>query len=122
MDAGEVGAGHSVTALYELKLKNPGSMDALATARLRYEAPGADKAATERAFLFRAEQIRENPSSALALAYTVAGFAEVLRKSPYAEAFTLAQLHTYGRENITSTDKYVDEMLSLIATSEGLVQ
>ena len=122
VDAGEVGAGHSVTALYALKLKNPDKLDALATARLRYESPGADKAATERAFLFRAEQIRNNPSSELALAYTAAGFAEVLRKSPYADAFNLAQLHTYGRENITRRDKYVDEMLSLMATSEGLVQ
>ena len=86
VDAGEVGAGHSVTALYALKLKETSPMDAVATARLRYEAPGADKAAKERAFLFRAEQIRETPSSQLSLAYTAASFAETLRRSPFSNA------------------------------------
>ena len=120
VDAGEVGAGHSVTALYELQLKSPAKMDTVATARIRYEDPGADKAAKERAFLFRAEQIRETPSSGLALAYTAAGFAEVLRKSPYAKAFSLSQLHEYGKKNVRDTDKYTNELLDLISKANGM--
>ena len=38
VDAGEVGAGHSVTALYELKLRDDAD-GALATVMLRYEDP-----------------------------------------------------------------------------------
>ena len=38
VDAGEVGAGHSVTALYELKLRDDDD-GALATVMLRYEDP-----------------------------------------------------------------------------------
>jgi Ca-activated chloride channel family protein len=120
VDAGEVGAGHSVTALYGLQLKSPARFDTVATARLRYESPGADKAAKESAFLFRAEQIRKTPSSALAHAYTAAGFAEILRKSPYAKAFTLADLLTYGETHIGNRDTYTKEMLSLIAKSSQI--
>lgn len=120
VDAGEVGAGHSVTALYALKLNNPSSMDAIATARLRYEAPGADKAANERAFLFRAEQIRAIPSSGLSLAYTAASFAETLRRSPFSTAYSLAQIHEYGEKHIEEKDSYTRELLDLIALSQKL--
>ena len=120
VDAGEVGAGHSVTALYALKLKDPSSMDSIATARLRYEAPGADKAANERAFLFRAEQIRDTPSSSLALAYTVASFAETLRRSPFSTAYSLSQIQEYGQKQISQKDKYTNELLELIALTQSL--
>ena len=120
VDAGEVGAGHSVTALYALKLKEVSSMDTIATARLRYESPGADKAAKERAFLFRAEQIREKPSSQLSLAYTAACFAETLRRSPFSHAYRLSELEEYGRTKISKKDQYTRELLELIALSNRL--
>ncbi|MEC7985967.1 MAG: YfbK domain-containing protein, partial [Myxococcota bacterium] len=119
VDAGEVGAGHAVTALYELKLKDAVDTN-IATARIRYEAPGADKAAQERAFLFSKAGIRKAPSNAMAVAYTAAGFAEILRRSPYAKSMTLSDLSSYGDRYIVTKSKYTQELLELIEKAKDL--
>lgn len=102
VDAGEVGAGHSVTALYEIK--HTGSEGPLATTRLRYEPPGADGTATERVYQLSSAKIQENPSSDLMLAYTAATFAEVLRKSPYVHDVKLSDLHNLAKQKKLSVD------------------
>lgn len=91
VDAGEVGAGHSVTALYEIK--HTGSDGPLATTRLRYEPPGKDNTATERVYQLSSAKIQRTPSKDLMLAYTAATFAEVLRKSPYVHDVRLSDLY-----------------------------
>jgi Ca-activated chloride channel family protein len=90
VDAGEVGAGHSVTALYEIEPVWTSS-GFLGTIRLRWLDPetgvelqlirdielgdlGADFYATSPSFR---------------LAATVAGFAEILRESPYVSGYSL---------------------------------
>ncbi|HEX8540046.1 MAG TPA: von Willebrand factor type A domain-containing protein, partial [Cystobacter sp.] len=55
VDAGELGAGHSVTALYELELKH-GAGEGLATVRVRAKKPRGEKA-TEREFRFPGEAL-----------------------------------------------------------------
>lgn len=88
VDAGEIGAGHAVTALYEIKLhEGVGGGAELATLRLRYES----KAAGE--IVEIAEPIRlrdgvdswEAASPALRLASLVAEFGEILRESYWAK-------------------------------------
>ena len=97
VDAGEVGAGHNVTALYEVILADGArSRDSLATVRLRYEAPGADKAATERSWTVDVGDIQSSPSKDLRLAYTAGTFAEILRQSPHTTHIELAELIRYG--------------------------
>ncbi len=49
IDAGEIGAGHQVTALYEIERSNQAAEKPLATVRLRWKAPRVAGAATERA-------------------------------------------------------------------------
>lgn len=88
VDAGEIGAGHNVTALYELEVDPSavGESDKLATVRIRHKEPQGSKA-SEQAFAFRgAELIRDiaNTSDDFQFAAAVTGFAEKLRKSPYA--------------------------------------
>jgi Ca-activated chloride channel family protein len=97
VDAGEVGAGHTVTALYEVILKE-GYDDTLATLNLRYEAPGADKAATEIAFPFPDDALSETEaltSRDARIAYAAATFAEILRQSPHASELSMDRLIAY---------------------------
>ena len=94
VDAGEVGSGHSVTALYEVVLTDAGA-DELATVRLRYEKPGADGKAKELSFPFQSDAMASDISTAarsLRLAYASATFAEVLRQSPHASEVNLSDL------------------------------
>ena len=65
VDAGEVGAGHSVTAIYKIIPQEHSSpKDHVAVVRLRYEAPGADKAANERAWSFTTADMGTSPQKA----------------------------------------------------------
>lgn len=86
-DAGEIGSGHHVTALYELRLK-PGGTGDIADVRLRYHTPaGAEE-------VFRSRTVRSSEMVASARAASrrfqfiqgVAEFAERLRRSPWAGA------------------------------------
>jgi Ca-activated chloride channel family protein len=87
VDAGEIGAGHSVTALYEVKLaEDVAPRDVLATARLRY----FSKEKGEFLELEQPVRVREiasdwnEASVGLRLASVVAEFAEILRGSYWA--------------------------------------
>jgi Ca-activated chloride channel family protein len=101
VDAGEIGAGHAVTALYEIKL-TPAALAAaeggapmhLATARLRYRPVGKDQA-VEQEVTIDTQQLaaswRKAPAS-LRLAAIVAELAEVLRGSYWAKGADLELL------------------------------
>ncbi len=106
VDAGEVGSGHQVTALYELKLAHPpggaeeeGPAIRVGTVRVRYEAPAHDTA--------RAGQVREIEQTLLRnqlagdfasgtvwmrVQTVAAEFAEILRGSYWAKESRLADL------------------------------
>ena len=94
VDAGEVGAGHSVTALYEVKLREPGA--SLGTLRIRYKAPeGGDSRLLEKPLpssLLRASYAQTAPATRLS--YVAAAFAEKLRGSYWMRPLSYAQLHT----------------------------
>lgn len=87
VDAGEVGAGHGVTALYEVRLR-PGAPEngVVATLHLRYRSPETS-AVLETVKKLRRSDLApswEQASPALRLAGSVAEFAEILRQSPWA--------------------------------------
>ncbi len=85
VDAGEVGAGHAVTALYELKLKRR-DVQTFATFRARFKAPeGGASMLVEKAL--PTALIRESSKEATGparLSLVAAGFAEKLRGSYWA--------------------------------------
>jgi len=84
VDAGEIGAGHQVTALYEVVLTDS-RVNSLATVRLRARPPGRDRKASEWETSFPGglvEDSFEDTSDAFRLAVSVAMFAEMLRGSP----------------------------------------
>ncbi len=122
VDAGEVGAGHSVTALYEVMLKD-GYAQELATVRMRYEAPGADKAAIEKAFAFQGEALRQAPAQAskdTQIAYAAGPFAEILRGSPNAAEIDLNALIRYAKAAARPGQKDDMELVKLMEKAQEL--
>ena len=122
VDAGEVGSGHNVTALYDVVLKDGYSRE-LATVRMRYEAPGADKAATEKSWRFRASKLAERPDLAsrdTRIAYTAATFAEVLRGSPHAAELDLEQLARFAEQSRRRGEADDTELIELIRKADSL--
>lgn len=95
VDAGELGAGHQVTALYELTLQpGLGAGDALGTVQLRWEDPDSRDVIETRLELsasILADSWSETADD-FKLAVTVAAFAEVLRESPYTGEVGLQQI------------------------------
>jgi Ca-activated chloride channel family protein len=91
VDAGEVGAGHSVTALYEVKL-HPGAAGRIATVYLRWQDPNYDEAAEIYQEFFSDELAESFPDASPRFqnAVVVAEYAEILRGSYWAESNTLA--------------------------------
>lgn len=87
VDAGELGAGHQVTALYELELKDGvGSSDRLGTVSMRWENPD-DGDVIETRLEINGSVVADRWSDTdddFRLAVTVAALAEVLRDSPFA--------------------------------------
>ncbi len=82
-DAGEIGSGHSVTALYEVKRNRGVDSGKLAKIAIRYEDPDTQKV-TEVSEKFRVENLKakfEDASQGLQFAATLAQFAEILRES-----------------------------------------
>jgi Ca-activated chloride channel family protein len=92
-DAGEIGAGHSVTALYEIKLKK-NKQGKMALISIRFKDPDTDQN-IELKREIHSSQIKKafnNTTPTFRLAATVAEFAEILRKSYWAKDHTLESL------------------------------
>ncbi|WP_224245533.1 vWA domain-containing protein [Hyalangium gracile] len=90
VDAGEIGAGHNVTALYEVELT--GEQQTLATVRIRAKAPNGAEAA-EQSFPFERSRVQaslESASPDFRFALAVAATADILRHGPSAQDWSLA--------------------------------
>lgn len=92
IEAGAIGAGHTVTALYELALAEPKPFGEIGTVKLRW----IDPATKEPAELSRSVTVADLASSFddcnphFRLQATVAAWADLLRGSPWASDLTLA--------------------------------
>jgi Ca-activated chloride channel family protein len=128
VDAGEIGAGHEVTALYEVKLRpRPPRRGTVATLRLRYRPVGAagPGPAVETARELRRRDLApswEKASPGLRLAAVVAEFAEVLKGSYWARGSSLAEVASRAaalRADFPGDDR-VGEFASLTARAATL--
>jgi Ca-activated chloride channel family protein len=130
LDAGEVGAGHAVTVLYELKLRADAPANApLALLRVRWRPEGSTVFQESRQALRRdAVAPRwESASRAFRLATVVARFAEVLRGSYWARPSAkagddLVELERRAAEvsEAWSADARVDELVRLVGRARDL--
>jgi len=86
VDAGEIGAGHTVTALYAVILK-PGLEGRIATMNLRWEDPTSHQVQEINGDFNTSNMARsfDDASPRYQLDVVVAQFAELLRHSPYAQ-------------------------------------
>ena len=94
VDAGEIGSGHQVTALYEIKL-HPDITGKLATVSIRYS-DADNHTVNEVSENISVSQLYESFKAAPAtfrLAAAVAEFAEILRESYWAKAGSLDSVH-----------------------------
>ncbi len=91
VDAGEIGSGHSVTALYEIKLLSDGVTGKLATVSIRHEDPDTTivTEVNREIFVSELKSTFEETSVSYQLAVSVAEFAEILRGSYWALEGTL---------------------------------
>lgn len=84
VDAGEIGAGHTVTAMYELKLRD-NRTEKLGTVRLRWIDPDTGQVFEKERDIVRADVERSFESAFPRFRFTssVMAFAEILRRSPW---------------------------------------
>lgn len=140
-DAGEVGAGHSVTALYEIvpvgvespvELRDPGELryqqvpdtgpradtDELLFVKLRYQEPGGSES---RLLTHPVRQVVERPSEDFRFAAAVAAWGMLLRDSEHCAGFGLGDVLTLAEgARGEDPDGYRAEFLELVAHARSL--
>ena len=148
VDAGEIGAGHTVTALYEVVPvgvelpESSGGVDALKyqrtetpstkrqapktsemlTVKIRYKEPTGDVSSKLEFPLMDSGVRFEDASPDFKFAAAVAGFGMALRDSPHKGQLTLANVTEWGRAGIGSdAGGYRSEFLSLVGEAESLL-
>jgi len=136
VDAGEIGAGHNVTALYELVLKDGATQidplryagvpaptlkgDELAFLRLRYKPAGGDTSKLiERPIVLRELSTPPSKAKRLQFAAAVAAFADALRGGTHLNGFGLDRIATLaetarGDDRGDENDAYRVEFAELV--------
>ncbi len=114
VDGGEVGPGHSVTALYALHLR-PDAEGHLADVRVRWQDPRTREPSEQNLSVTVASLDRQFSSAApqVQVCYTAAYFAEVLRASRYAEEVRIDDLLQLAGQ-LAEGDKQVAELSDVI--------
>jgi Ca-activated chloride channel family protein len=112
-DAGEIGAGHRVTALYEVELK--GGSGELAQVHLRYKLPGTSSDIAMNVPFHSSDLNQSSPRLIFTIA--VAEFAEILRESPYVST-TLATVESLVAGSLSGSDEQDVELLELIRIAQ----
>ena len=121
-DGGEIGAGHSVTALYEIKLAE-GARGHLATVSIRYEDPDTYRPSeiNEEIFTTQLKRTFQAASPEFQLAATVAEFAEILRESFWAKDGNLTTVSQSLRDIAPRIhNEQVDEFRHLVSRAARL--
>jgi Ca-activated chloride channel family protein len=125
VDAGEIGAGHQVTALYEVKMRDGApKRGKVATLRLRYHSKRSGKVVEDAVDLHSSDLVSRwsGASRGLQLAAVAAEFAEVLRGSYWAREGSLSELESRARGLARSGawGSDVAELAELISTAARL--
>jgi len=123
VDTGEVGAGHAVTALYEVKLKSR-TGDGIGTVRLRYKAPQTNNV-TEVSKQIKSSQICNDFYAAtprFRFMIMVAQTAEILKGSPWASNTSLQDVYEILINDMKNLDmnKEDSEFVDLVKNAIAL--
>ncbi len=122
-DGGEIGSGHQVTALYEIKLQESSHSSHLATIFVRYKDPENDKV-DEISFDVEKHDFEtrfENTSLNFKLAAASAEFAEILGKSYWAKGSKLSEVYDLAKEIFHEEDRpELVEFMDLISKAQKM--
>lgn len=129
VDGGEIGAGHTVTALYEITLPEGGQLAGdtpLATVDLRWTDPDSDEP-VERSATITAGDLAGSFDQApdrLRQDVLVAAFAEALRDAPWGQRVSLTQLADNAQvlSLALPEDSDVAELAELTGTAASLLE
>ena len=127
VDAGEIGAGHQVTAIYEIELRRGVELsdrDEIGEVRLRWEEPvtGDITEIDEDIDLDVIEPDWTETSDSFQLAVVVATFAEVMRDSPFADDIDVDDLEDEADNIADRLDiREVEEFADLVSMAERLL-
>ena len=120
VDAGEIGAGHRVTALYEVELRGQPTRP-LATVRVRAKKPRGGGAATEWAHAFDMDRLYPRFAAApedLRFATAVMAAAEVLRASEHARGWRIDRIIAIARAANARQVAERRELVTLLRASQ----
>lgn len=144
VDAGEIGAGHTVTALYEVvlvgsdgqkmePLRYTGKQDSqtktsfdsrlneAAMVSLRYKLPDEDKSTLYRDYLQKVDLIEAEGGDNIRFAASVAGFAELLRGGQFLGEWSWDDAKTLAQESKGKDyDGYRGELIQLVGMAQVL--
>jgi Ca-activated chloride channel family protein len=127
VDGGEIGAGYSVTALYEIKYQKDATPGRVATLYVRYKDPDAepDAKAHEVNREISAGDFAESFDAAspeFKLAAAVTEFAEIMRKSYWARGSKFSDVMPVIREVLDARgdDADIIELLDLVSKAHSL--
>jgi Ca-activated chloride channel homolog len=123
VDAGEIGAGHSATALYEIKLR-PEAWGKIATVALRWKDPDT-KEVVEMSQDFETSQMAENfrdTDAHFQWSVIVAEYAEILRGSHWAQGSNPGDVLEEARRisNLLPENVDVTEFVDLVRQANRL--
>jgi Ca-activated chloride channel homolog len=148
VDAGEIGAGHSVTALYEVTLagtdsgrfaplryqsntaqkaesRDTGRLDIgteMAFLRMRYKAPGGAQSKLVVTPIAAPGQADDGHFGRFKLAAAVAGFGQLLRDGRYIQAFGFDDVMQLATDaDVPDKDGYIAEFRQLASVAKALV-
>ena len=123
VDAGEIGAGHSVTALYELKLREEAE-GVVGTVYMRYEDVGLNEVVEINREFHHSDLATdfEETAPTFQLSAVVAEFAEVLRGSYWAREGSLQAVAERARDvqSLIPESNAVSDFVSLAVQAAGL--
>jgi Ca-activated chloride channel homolog len=123
VDAGEIGAGHTATALYAVQLR-PNVQGRMATVQLRWQDPDTRqvKEINGNVNTFDMAGRYEDTAPRYQLAATVMQFAEILRRSPWANGASLGTLAGYAKRVATQLpdDADAQEFAQLVSRASQI--
>lgn len=130
VDAGDIGAGHSVTGLYEidyvdnLPAADAGEVGIVSRVSIRYKEPTASES-TQHDWVLRPEgrlHSFDEASPSFRFAASVAEFAEILRESPHSEGEGFDDILSIAQQamNDSSATPNKEEFLGLVEIAKSL--
>ena len=122
VDAGDVGAGHHVTALYEIEWAQDAPSTEAAEVRVRHKTPSGDTSMEQASAITKADALTsmDDASRDMRWAAAVAEFAEILRGSEHSEDARFPDVLDLATGALGSTTPSRDEFLDLVEQAESL--